>query len=50
MVKISTVEKSDSSLVNAVITRYKWDAKTLNYGFQDQDVDQNGISDFNEGQ
>lgn len=49
MVKISTVEKSDSSLVNALITRYKWGENTLNYGFKVQDIDKNGVSDFDEG-
>ncbi|KQQ12968.1 calcium-binding protein [Methylobacterium sp. Leaf123] len=50
MVETSTSEKSDSSLINAVLAPNKWDANTLNYGFQIQDIDQNGISDFNEGQ
>ncbi|MCP1559206.1 UNVERIFIED_ORG: hypothetical protein M2438_003298 [Methylobacterium sp. SuP10 SLI 274] len=49
MVKISTVEKSDSSLVNALITRYKWGENTLNYGFKVQDIDKNSVSDFDEG-
>ena len=50
MVETSISEKSDSSLINAVLAPNKWDATTLNYGFQIQDIDQNGISDFNEGQ
>ena len=50
MVETSISEKSDSSLINAVLAPNKWDATTLNYGFQIQDIDQNGIADFNEGQ
>jgi serralysin len=34
MVETSISEKSDSSLINAVLAPNKWDATTLNYGFQ----------------
>lgn len=50
MVNLSIVEKSASKPVNALLGAYKWADPILNYGFNTQDIDKNGISDFDEGQ
>lgn len=43
------VLRADSPVVDGVIGGYAWSAKTLNFGFAAQDIDKNGISDFDEG-
>ena len=50
MVNLSIVENSASKPVNALLSTYKWADPILNYGFKTQDIDKNGISDFDEGQ
>lgn len=50
MVNVSTVEKSWSNPINALLSTHKWADPIVNYGFRTQDIDKNGISDFDEGQ
>ena len=40
---------SGNRIIDTLTHDFRWNDNVITYGFQDQDVDGNGISDFNEG-